>query len=63
LGPQLPQLFGGGAVGENFRIDPGFTDATGNQLRVLGAKVENDDHLALHLEGEPEKTYPGPDEK
>lgn len=48
---QLPQLLSRGAIGKDFRIDVGFADAAGNELRVLGSKIENDDHLALHFEG------------
>ena len=33
----------GDHAGVNFGVDTGFTHATGNELRDLGAEVENDD--------------------
>ena len=47
LGAKLPQLLCGGAIGQNFGINLGFANPTGNQFGILGAKVQNGDELAI----------------
>ena len=41
-------LLRGRVVTQNLRIDPALTHAPGDQMRVLGAEVEDEDGLSLH---------------
>ena len=50
FGFELAQLFGGGAIGQHFRVDLGFANSTGDQFRILGTEVQNNDQLAVSLE-------------
>ena len=43
------QLFKGGGIGLYLAVDIAFPDAAGNQLIILTAKVQDNDHLMIHI--------------